>query len=181
MIGHAISPRYAKVLFGLDCAKNKLDQRMNDFESILTIFNSNPKLKMFLRSPQVALKDKKKVLQNSLKDQFDTTFINFLSYLIQQERLVHLSHIANEYKLLVNEYLGRWEANIITAVPMDADSEEKLLKKLETMFHKKIHLNKKVDPQIIGGVILIISNEMLDWSVRGRLKKLKENLIANQV
>lgn len=181
MIDHVISPRYAKVLFDLDRIKGNLDQRLEDFESIINIFNDNFKLVRFLKAPQVALKDKKKILQDLLRENFDPTFINFLSYLIQKGRLIHLGNIRNEYRLLVNEYLKRWEADIVTAVPMDIDSEAKLVKKLEEIFHKKIHLNKNIDPQIIGGAILVIANKMLDWSVIGRLRKLKENLIATQV
>lgn len=181
MIGRAISPRYAKVLFDLDCIKSSLEQRLEDFESILNIFTDNPKLVKFLKSPQVVLNDKKKLVKNSLKGHFDETFMNFLFYLIQKKRLIHLGSIAHEYRLLVNEYLERWEADIVTAVPMDIESETKLVEKLEKIFHKKINLNKKIDPKIIGGAVLVISNEMLDWSVTGRLRKLKENLIAIQV
>lgn len=181
MIDHAISPRYAKVLFDLDCIKGDFDQRVSNFESIINIFANNPNLVKFLKAPQVALKDKKKVLRNSLKENFDSIFISFLSYLIQKGRLANLSNIGNEYRLLVNKHLNRWEADIITAVPIDVDSEAKLINKLEKSFNKKINLNKVIDPKIIGGAILVISNEMLDWSVTGRLKKLKENLISIKV
>lgn len=181
MIDQTISPRYAKVLFDLDCIKGNLDGRLEDFESIINIFKLNPKLVKFLKASQVSMNDKEKMIQDSLRETFEPTFINFISYLIKKKRLVHLSQIANEYRRLVNKYLGRWEADIVTAVSMDSESEEKLIKKLERIFHKKIHLNKQVDPKIIGGAILIISNEMLDWSVTGRLRKLKENLIAMEV
>lgn len=181
MMDLAISPRYAKVLFDLDCIKGNLKRRLGDFESMIKVLNENPKLTSLLKAPHVILKDKKTVLQHVLKGKLDQTFINFLFYLIQKGRFVNLSHIANEYRLMVNKYFGIWEADIVTAVPMDVDSETKLKQKLEKDFHKKINLNKKVDPKIIGGAILVIANEMLDWSVVGRLKKLKENLYATQV
>lgn len=181
MIKYAISPRYAKVLFDLDSAKSNLDRRLEDFDSVINIFNQNPQLVRFLKAPHIILKDKKKVLWDSLKEKFDPIFINFLSYLIQKGRLGYLASIGNAYRLLVNEDLERWEADIITAVPLDADSEGNLVKKLEKMFHKKIKLKNKIDPKIIGGAILVISNEMLDWSVTGRLRKLKEKLTATQV
>lgn len=177
MRGHVISPRYAKVLFDLDCIKGNLDHRLDDFEAIFNIFDSNPKLVRFLKSPQVALKDKKEVFQDSLKAHFDQIFLNFLSYLIQKGRLVYLRSIRNEYKRLA----GIWEADIVTAVPLDSESEAKLMEKLKQIFHKKIILKKRIDPTIIGGVILVVANEMLDWSVTGRLKKLKDNLIATQL
>lgn len=181
MIDYSISTRYAKVLFDLDCAKGNLDRRLEDFDSIINVFNHHPKLLKFLKSPQIVLKDKKKLLLDSLKENFDLMFINFLSYLIQKGRLGHLVSIGNVYRILANEYLERWEADIVTAVPIDTESEEKLVKKLQKLFHKKINLKNKIALNIIGGAILIISNQMLDWSVTGRLRKLKEKLNATQV
>lgn len=178
MIDRSISLRYSRVLFDLDCLKGNLEQRLIDFDSVNSILNNSPKLLKVLKSPQVSLNDKKKVLHNSLKDTFDPAFINFLSYLIQQGRLAYLKHIGKEYRLLVNEHLKRWEANIITAVPIDRESEEKLMEKLGKVFRKTILLNKEIDPKIVGGAILVMSNKMLDWSVSGRLRKLKDHLIA---
>lgn len=178
MINRAISARYAKALFNLDCVENKLEQRLKDFDSLIKIFDDNPMLESLLKAPQINLKDKKKVFQDVLKDRFDPIFMNFLFCLIQKGRFVNVRLIANKYRLIVNEHLKIWEGDIVTAMPVDADSEMKLKQKLEEDFHKKIRLNKKVDRRIIGGAILILPNQILDWSVTGRLRKLKENLIA---
>ena len=181
MSEQVLSPRYAKVLFDLDCKEDRLEQRLKDFAFILTILQDNPKLVKFLHSPQIAIKKKHELLQNSLKENFDNTFLTFLSYIVEKKRLSYLSAIGNKYRLLVNQYLERWEADIVTAVPMEAENEAKLVEKLESIFHKKVYLNKKIDPKIIGGVILLVSNEMLDWSVTGRLKKLREHLMTLQI
>ena len=178
MNSRAIAFRYAKVVFDLDQNKNTLQQRVKDFESMIKILQDNPNLRNFLKAPQIIFADKKKVLQDSLQESFDPVFMNFIFYLVQKSRILHLSSIADEFRLMVNAYLGLWEADIITAVPLDADSEAKLKEKLEISFKRTIKLNKKIDPQIIGGVILVIGNEMLDWSVKDRLKKLKESLIT---
>ncbi len=181
MIENTISPRYAKVLFDLDCQKNILEQRLADFQTLLQILQDYPKLTRVLNSPQIALHDKKNLIQNTLSSRLDPIFLNFIFFLLQKEKFTNLHNIANAYKQLVNAHLGVWEADIVTAVAMDNDSENKLREKLEQHFHKKINLNKIVDPKIIGGAICVIGNEMLDWSVSGKLRKLKEKLIATQV
>lgn len=178
MIGRAIPQRYAQVLFDFDCQKGDINQRLEDFESMINILQDNPKLLSLLKAPHVSFREKKEIMQDLLEGKFEQKFLNFLFYLIQKGRIVNLAHIANEYRIMVNESLGIWEADIMTAVPMDADSEEELKQKLEKNFHKKIRLNKTVDPKIVGGAILVIENEMLDWSVTGRLRKLKENIIT---
>lgn len=178
---NAISPRYAKVLFNVDCKHGRLNGRLEDFTAIHDMLHSQPKLVRFLRARQVTLQDKKQILQDMLKERFDPFFIHFLFYLIEKRELVHLGQVEKAYTLLVNKHFNRWEADIVTAVPLDRDSEMELVKQLERVFHKKICLNKRVDPKIIGGAVLVIANEILDWSVTGRLKKLKEHLIASQV
>ncbi len=173
MIEYAISARYAKALFDLDRIKGSL---IGDFESIIKVLNQSPKLVKFLKSP-ISLIEKKEVFQNLLGEKLDSMFINFIFYLIQKGRLDNLQSIGREYKRMANKCLGVWEVDIVSAVPIDADFELKLKQKLEKDFCKKISLNKKVNPKIIGGAILVIENEMLDWSVATRLKKLKENLM----
>lgn len=181
MIDHLLSPRYAKVLFEIDLAADGLQERLKDFKALLHIFRENPKLEKFFTSPHIVLSDKKTILHNTLSARFDTLFLSFLFYLIQKNRLKSVAPIEKEYRLMVNKHLGIWEADITTATSLDADSEVKLIQKLESNFHKKIRLNKIIDPKIIGGAILVIANEMVDWSIKGRLKKLKEHLIAIHV
>jgi F-type H+-transporting ATPase subunit delta len=181
MINRTVSKRYAKVLFDLDRNKDFLALRLEHFGQIIKILNENPNLRRFLQAPHIVQEEKRKILQEIFKEKFDPQFWNFLGFLIRKGRFDNLSHISTEYKLLVDEYLGLWEADITTAVPIDAECEAKLKAKMEKDFHKKIKLNKTVDPKLIGGAILVISNEMFDWSVIGRLRKLKENLIETQI
>lgn len=173
-----IPQRYAKALFHLDVSKVDLKKRIHDFESILTLLNSQPKMEKFLKSPQIDLKEKKQLL-NSFLGNFDSTFRHFLLLIIENERWKYLTQIALDYQLMVDRYLGIWEAEIITAVPINQQIEETVKEKLSTLFQKKIDLKKEVDSKMIGGAILVISNEIIDWSITGRLKKMKEYLLQN--
>jgi F-type H+-transporting ATPase subunit delta len=179
MIDRGISPRYAKALFDLSRADNTLEEKLNDFDLTIKVFKENLKLVKLIKSPQLSLDDKKKVLNDTLK--LNPAFMNFLFFLIEKGRLANLKQIAREYRLMVNKFLKIWEADIVTAVPIDDESESRLKHKLEETFHKRVKINKKLNPKMIGGAILIMGNEMLDWSVLGRLRKLKDNLIATRV
>lgn len=181
MMDYTKLSRYAKVLFNLDTKTQDLEKRLLDFDCILRIMDENPELIRFLQAPQVRLQEKKKLLADLFKDTLDQTFIHFLMCLIPHERFMHLKTIQKAYTHLVNKYSEKWQASMVTAVALDKDCEETLTKKLETLFHKKIHLKPKIDPKILGGVILIVSNEMLDLSLKGRLKNLQEALLATPV
>lgn len=181
MIKLAVALRYSKALFDQDLAKGDLEKRLNDFDSLLELLKSYPKLMKFLGAPQIDLQEKEKTFKACVADKFDSTFFHFLFYLIRKGRLSYLTQIALEYRLMVNEYLGIWEAQIFTAVPISEDIEKILKEKLENFYRKKMNIKKEVDSKMIGGAILVVANEMIDWSVRGRLKKLKEHLLAISV
>lgn len=178
MIERSIASRYSKVLFELDAPKGNYEKRIGDFDFLLALLENNPTLKTFLKAPQIPLEEKKSVLAASLSEKYDPAFMHFLFYLIQKRRFDYLKSIALEYRMMVNKHLGIWEASVITPTPIDQDAEKKMTDKLERYFHRKIKINQQIDPKMIGGAVLVIGNDIIDWSVRGRLRKMKEYLMA---
>lgn len=181
MIKRTIAIRYAKALFDLDRKKEDIEIQLLNFKSLMQLFDDHPDKLKYLQTPHIKLDDKKKLLQNSLSKEVSPLFFNFLIYLIEKRRLKEIRQIDKEFRLLVNEYLGIWDAKITTAVPLEPDIEEKLKQKLENFYHFKIKVSKEVDPSIIGGAILVVGNEMIDWSLSSRLKKMKEKLLTTSV
>lgn len=180
MIKRAMALRYSKALFNENLAPKKLEERLENFAQVCAICKKNPDLVNFLKAPQIDLEEKKKVLHAIFQDRLDAFFYHFLFYIVEKQKLSYLHQIAFEYRLMVNQQLGIWEAKIITAIPIEPEIENVLKAKLEKFYHKKIKLYKEIDPKILGGAILIVANEMIDWSVRERLKKMKDNLMASR-
>lgn len=181
MIVRSVAPRYAKALFEISTVDSSFDQKLADFDLAINVFQNNPKLIRFFKTPQISFEEKKKFFEDSFKDKLSHSFMNFIFFLIQKGGIDNLRQIEREYRLMVNQFLKIWEVDIVTALPIDEESETNLKKKLEAAFHKTIKINKKINPQILGAAILIMENEMLDWSVSGRLRKLKEYLIAKRL
>lgn len=177
MIKLDIAQRYSKVLFNLDLANDYFNKRLKDFESLIELFKENQNFEKFLNSPQVPYSKKEEFIKSSFKSKLDENLIDFLLYLIQKKRLNYLESIASKYRNLVNEHLGIWDADMIVSAPVTSDLVNQVVKKLEHTFHKKIKVNTEIKPEIIGGAILIFENTMIDWSITGRLKKMKERLL----
>lgn len=180
MIRRTVALRYARALFGMSATIEDLENRLDDFDSIQTLLEKNPKLRHFLEAPQIEVLEKRNLLESVLADKVNPVFFRFFIFLIEKRRLSYLAQIALEYRLMVDKYLDIWEAKVITAVPIGPDIEEKLKVKLENFYRKKIKIKKEIDPRIIGGAIFLVANEMIDWSVTGRLKKMKENLLESK-
>lgn len=178
MMGRAIADRYAKVFYDLYASREKLELGLAELDAFVFILNQQPQFAEFLNAPQIEAHEKQKLMKKIFGNKFEETFINFISYLIEQKRLSFLSQILKEYGLLVDEHLGVWRVGLKTAIPISEKLETELRQKIEDVYKKKVVIHTEVDPNIIGGAILVIANEMADWSVKGRLKNLKEELLA---
>lgn len=179
MINHATALRYSRALFEFDIQKELAHTRLKEFKFFLDLLAENEKLAQFLKAPQIDLIEKEKFLKSLIGDQLTATFINFLLLLVEKNRFSSLTQIAAAYRAMMDEHLGIWEASITTAKPLEKDLEEKLKQKLEGFYHKKVYIKNEINPQIMGGAILVVGNQMIDWSVASRLKKIKENLLES--
>lgn len=177
MINKSITSRYAKALFNLDLEKDaNLEKRIQDLETLTSLLESQPKIKKFFSAPHIKIEEKENLLKSIINNQFDSTFVEFLYYLLQQQRLMELADIGFEYRRLADEHLGIWEASLMTAIPINEDVKNALKTKLESYYNKKIKLKELIDPQIIGGARLVVANQMIDWTLKNRIRKLKERL-----
>ena len=176
MIPRGIAKRYSTALFNAAVDMNAVDDVSNDTAAFRKLLLENPSLRGFLLSPQVLTKEKKSVLENSLKGRATDLFVEFLVLLIDKKRFPHVEEIMDGYGHLYEQHKGIIEIRAITAIPLEESLREKTIRILGERLGKKIRLTEKVDPEIIGGMILILEDKIMDGSVRYDLQKLKREL-----
>ena len=181
MIAGQVASRYSRALFKMAASKEELEIRQQDLEGVVSVLQSLPKLGQFLSAPQISRVDKEKVLEKSLGGKLDPQLLHFMLFLLEKGRLKHLPEISRAYQRMVKESLGILEASLITAVPADTKIKESLQRKREKAYKKSSEMREEIDPQIMGGVILVVANQVMDWSIRDRLSSLKENLWSASV
>jgi len=179
MIRLAIATRYAKALFQLDLTSDTLKDSLENFQVVLQLLKDNPKWASILHSPLISLEERKKFLSQVLKDKVKPRFLSFLNYILEKGRQAYLVEISNEYRKFFDEKLKIWEAVLITAVPIDQEIKVHLQDMLKNFYRKTIIIKEEINPRIIGGAKLRVANQMIDWSITERLRKLKENLLAS--
>lgn len=170
--------RYAKALFEIDTSPEHLERHLSAFDAVIAVLKAHPDMMLFFKAPQIPLSAKKKLLRDCFDEKVDGRFVDFLELLLRKDRFEFFPQIALHYRARVNRALGVWVAELTTAVPVGLEVEMKLQEKLENLFQKEIVIHKKVDPKVIGGAILVVANEMIDWSVAGRLRRMKETLLS---
>ena len=94
---------------------------------------------------------------------------NFVSVLVENERLALLPEMRDLFVTLKNEHEGVKDAHITSAFALDDAALKKLVAELEPRFHCKLNASVKIDPELIGGVKIAVGDEVIDASVRGKL------------
>lgn len=172
--------RYSKALFNVAVSNEDLEKRLHDLTQIVETFKKFPRISIFFSSPQITVEEKKKAL-NAAVGKVDKELRSFLFLLLDKKRFKYLPEILEFYRSMVTAKLGALEVRFITATPIDAETGNNLKSKLEQKYRKKIIIKEEIDPTIIGGGVLLIGNEQIDFSIRGKLAKLKKDLLSIRV
>jgi F-type H+-transporting ATPase subunit delta len=104
---------------------------------------------------------------------------NFLAVLISHERLAALSEIIEEFRLEMNRRLSISDAEVVTARLLQDQERAKLEREVAELAGTKVNATFRQDKSLIGGAIVRIGSTIYDGSVRGRLERLKERLVAS--
>ena len=128
-----------------------------------------------LRHPRVSVADKRKLLHAKLDGKVGATSLRFLELLIEKKRYELFAMIAAVYGRLAADKRGVAKAIVRTAAPLSADAQKMLAARLKIFAGKDIELEIKVDPELIGGVAVKIGDWVLDSSLRGQLRRLRES------
>jgi F-type H+-transporting ATPase subunit delta len=105
---------------------------------------------------------------------------NFLAVLIKHERLGTLSEILEEYRLEMNRRMSISDAEVVTARPLADEERASLEKQVAELAGTRVSATFRQDKSVIGGAIVRIGSTIYDGSVRGRLERLKEQLISSE-
>jgi len=137
-----------------------------------------PNARTVFTSPAVPSTQKRSAMEQMLP-QASPVIRNFLGILAERDRLNEVPGIAESLHALINKQRGIVEAEVTTAVPLDAELERVVGQRLAAYLQRRadqVSLTSRVDPSIIGGVVAKVGDRVIDDSVRGRLDRLRRAL-----
>lgn len=176
----AFASRYAQAFLDvvterkLDTAA--LDHQLADFEAT---FAGSPELQSFFANPAIAAVQKVAILDKlNAKLGLQKELRNLLAVLINNDRIGLVREVAAAYRTLLNERLGIRQAQIVTARALGADEKQSLLEGVGKLAGAQVQATFTEDASILGGAVVRIGSTVYDGSVRGRLERLKETLVA---
>ena len=153
-----------------------IDQQLSDF---LATWQGSSELREFFENPSIAVNDKVAVLDKlNAKVGMLKELRNLIAVLISHNRIAHVAEVAEGYRRLLQDQMGIHPAEITTARELDAKEREALLVEIGKLAGGKVEASFKLDASLLGGTVVRIGSTVYDGSVRGRLDRLRDALIA---
>mgnify|MGYP003784732749 FL=1 len=171
-----ISKRYGKALLLLAEEKNLIDQFEKDLIDINATINADENLKQIWLSFRIGPSAKKDTIKKLFKGKVADDIIKFLMLIIDKNREAYLGDIVTAYRQVADISRNIVEAEVTTAVQLTDKDFRGLQEKLSVVTGKNVRLRTKVNPSLIGGVIVKIGDQIIDGSVIKRLAILHNRL-----
>ena len=168
---------YATALFEAARERDRLEPVRDELAQIVAAEAEVPELRELLRNPQLDPRARASAMEEVLSGG-EELLRNFLLVLADKGRTGSLEEIAREFERLIAEHEGIVHAELTTAVELSDDEAQALLRQIEEATGSKVEATRSVDPGLIGGIVLQVGSHRLDASVRGRLERLRRELVT---
>jgi F-type H+-transporting ATPase subunit delta len=166
---------YARSLFQVAREHGRLDELREQLGQFADALNEHRELAVFFFSPYFSSIEKQQALA-TLLDGPDEILVNFLSLLIENHRMPVIFRIRQEYERLWEEENRTLPVEITSAIELDQATTESVGRQIGERAGRKVTLAARVDPDILGGIIIRVGNSILDASIRNRLEQLRRHV-----
>jgi len=169
---------YAEALFGAAKDAGKLAQVHEALGDFAAAVAESPELHSVLRNPQLEPSAKSAILADLAGDD-EPLFTNYLHLVAEKERAGELEEIAKEFERLIAREERRLDVELITARELTDEEADAIVDQIEKAAGRKVDATRSVDPELVGGIVLQAGSYRADASVRGRLERLRQELVRS--
>ncbi|XP_026498633.1 ATP synthase subunit O, mitochondrial [Vanessa tameamea] len=173
--------RYASALYSAASKKKTLDTVEKELKQFQEAIKADAKLKEFLMNPTIKRSLKVEAFKNlSSKTSMSPTTGNLMGLMAENGRLKNLDGVINAFKIMMSAHRGEVNCEVITAKPLDQTQKQNLESALKKFVksNESILLTTKVDPSLIGGMVVSIADKYVDMSIASKVKKYTEVISA---
>jgi F-type H+-transporting ATPase subunit delta len=168
--------RYAEALF--ECVQQASFEQWADDLALAVDLTSSAEAEHFLDNPALPVRERQAVVDRVLADRVAEPVRRLVDLLVERGRVDQLADVAAEYRRLLNREQGNVTAVAKTALPLTDDETAALRRKLADMTGRTVDLAVELDESLIGGLTVRVGDTLYDASVRGRLERLRDRLVA---
>lgn len=173
----AVARMYAETLLELAGRQDEEDSWLEMLSEVVGLYETSPQFKAFLHTPRVADAEKRRVLRSSFENRYPETFVRFLLIVLQKRRQGMLPEIETAGRDLQYERTGRVHAAVTLTSEPDDDFRNEIEDQLSKVLDRSVDADFRIDPRLIGGMVVRVQDKVLDGSVRRRLQMLRRSLL----
>jgi ATP synthase F1 delta subunit len=170
-----IAEVYARALFEVAKERDILDEIHDDLGAFTKALDENRELAVFFFSPYFSSEEKKNGLERAVTGA-DPIFMNFLETLLERHRMPVIFRMRARFEQLWDEEKKLLPVEVTSPVELDKEIVQSIGKRIGEQTGQKVELSTKVDPDILGGLVVRVGNYVLDASIRNRLNQLRKQV-----
>lgn len=177
MRDETVARSYAETLFELALRHDGLEAYREGIDMVAGLLEQNPRLRLFLETPRVSDEDRKTVVRKAFEGKVPPNLLRFLLVTIDKRRQRLLVEMAREFRGLVDEHLGRQHVDVTVARPLDEETRALVTRRLSRLLGKTAIPHVRVDPEVLGGIVVRTEDTIYDGSMRRRLDGMRRQLL----
>ena len=177
MIGGSLARRYARALLAIGQEDGNTRKILEETETFDKLVADTPPLREMLEAAQINRRDKKAALEAILAPVgVLPSTRNFLSLLVDKGRMTILSPIVSELRRMIEQLEGIERVEVVVPMPLSAAQRDQLRSVLEDRTGRKVVLEEKVEPGLLGGMVVKVGSTVYDGSAQTQIQQIRQNL-----
>jgi F-type H+-transporting ATPase subunit delta len=177
-----LGKRYAGALLSIAMEQGKVSEVEAELNALRDVYEANADLRTFLEHPMKSVSDKSTLFRNVFSGKLSDLLMDFVDLLIRRGRIVALPDVAHVFDDMADAHQGVVRAEARSFLPLNEQEQARLVEQVQKLYPgSDVDLQVEVDESLLGGVELRIGDQVIDGTVAGRLKKVREYLLTRKV
>lgn len=169
---------YAAALFELAAEDGNAPEISEGLEIVGKVLHETPESLDFFASPAISRAEKEAVIASSFGGQVCDTVLSFFTILCEKRRVSEFDDVKREFELMYRDSIRESRAVVVSAAPLTDTEKARLVESLEKRSGRSVRAEYRVDPSLIGGLVVEMDGTRMDGSLRQRLRDVKETMEA---
>jgi len=169
--------RYAEAAFEIAVRDDSVDAWRRDLETAAAAL-ADPPVEEAIHNPAIATSVREAAVRKGLASKIGDPTLNLVLFMIRRGRIDDLPRVVEAFGRLDDERRGITHAIATSAAPLDESEVGALTRRLEQLTGGQVRLSVETDPSLLGGLVVRVGDRLIDGSVRGRLERLRSQLVS---
>ncbi len=171
----ASARRYAQAVFEIAVDSDELERWLDDLTQLANSI-ANEEFRRTLSAPRISMAQKEVLIRESLGATVGPLALNLICLLASRGQIHVLPAIADRFQEMLDTHQGVERAEVVSAVSLTDAQREQVTKMLNDLSGQDVRLTTRIDPEILGGLVIRIGDRVMDGSARSRLQNMRREL-----